>query len=131
MRYMKITDALLPEFDHEVSTTRKLLERVPEDRWDWAPHEKSMKLGRLACHVAEIPNFAIAAAKSDSLDFAKGEFKGVDVAGRQQLLEAFDRNSADARAAIAGCSNEDLMKPWSLLADGKTRGRAACRGSYS
>ena len=56
---MTISDALLPEFDHEISTTRKLLERVPEDKWDWTPHEKSMKLGRLACHVAETTQFAI------------------------------------------------------------------------
>ncbi len=75
---MKISDTLLPEFDHEINTTRKLLERVPEDKWDWAPHEKSMKLGRLACHVAELPYFGIATAKSDSMDFAKGEYKIIE-----------------------------------------------------
>ena len=87
---MKISDSLLPEFDHEVSTTRKLLERVPEDKWDWAPHEKSMKLGRLACHVAELPYFATSTSKSDSMDFAKGEYKTVEASNRQQLLDAFD-----------------------------------------
>jgi uncharacterized damage-inducible protein DinB len=116
---MKMSDALLPEFDHEISTTRKLLERVPEDKWDWAPHEKSMKLGRLACHVAELPVFATASAKSDSMDFAKGEYKTIDAANRQQLLDAFDKQAAASRAAIAGLSDEDLMKPWTLLMDGK------------
>ena len=116
---MKISDSLLPEFDHEVSTTRKLLERVPEDKWDWTPHEKSMKMGRLACHVAEITYFATAAAKSDSMDFAKGEYKSVEAANRQQLLAAFDKQAADARAAIATLSDEELMKPWSLMMDGK------------
>ncbi|MDP8988783.1 MAG: DinB family protein [Acidobacteriota bacterium] len=116
---MKISDTLLGEFDHEMSTTRKLLERVPEDKWDWTPHEKSMKMGRLACHVAELPYFATFAAKSDSMDFAKGEYKMVEAANRQQLLEAFDKLAAAARAAIAASSDEDLLKPWSLMMDSK------------
>ncbi len=117
---MKISDSLLPEFDHEVSTTRKVLERVPENQWDWTPHEKSMKMGRLACHVAELTQFATAIAKSDSMDFAKGDYKVLEATNRQQLLGAFDKNSAEARAAIAGLSNEEFMKPWSLQNDGKT-----------
>ncbi len=87
MRYMTISDALLPEFDHEIGTTRKLLERVPEDKWDWTPHEKSMTLGRLACHVAEAPQFGVSAAKSDSMDFAKGEYQVIGAANREQLLQ--------------------------------------------
>jgi len=116
---MKISDTLLPEFDHEVSTTRKVLERVPENQWDWTPHEKSMKMGRLACHVAEMPMFATSIAKSDAMDFAKGDYKAIEAANRQKLLDAFDKNTSEARAAIAGMSNEDLMKSWSLLNDGK------------
>jgi uncharacterized damage-inducible protein DinB len=116
---MKISDSLLPEFDHEMATTRKTLERVPEDKFGWKPHEKSMSLGRLACHLAELPYFATAVTKSDSMDFAKGEYKGVDVAGRQELLAAFDKNVAEARAALASASDEELMKTWSLLMNGK------------
>ena len=81
---MTIAETLLPEFDQEVSTTRRLLERVPEDKWDWTPHEKSMKLSRLACHVAEIPYFASSAATSDSMDFAKGGYKVIEAANRHQ-----------------------------------------------
>src|SRR6185295_17752280 len=109
---MSIRDALLPEFDHEIGTTRKLLERVPEDKWDWTPHEKSMKLGRLACHVAETPQFAVAVATTDSIDFAKGGYQLIDAPGRKQLLEAFDKLAAEARAAIAGSRDEDLGNPW-------------------
>jgi uncharacterized damage-inducible protein DinB len=116
---MKMSDALLPEFDHEIATTRKLLERVPEDKWDWTPHEKSMKLGRLACHVAELTQFATAVANTDSMDFAKGDYKVIDASGRQQLLEAFDKAAAEARAAIAASKDEEMGKPWSLLFDGK------------
>jgi len=116
---MSIRDALLPEFDHEISTTRKLLERVPEDKWDWTPHEKSMKLGRLACHVAETTHFAVAVATTDSMDFAKGDYKRIGADGRKQLLEAFDKMAAEGRAAIAGAKDEDLGKPWSMFFDGK------------
>jgi len=116
---MKISDALLPEFDHEISTTRKLLERVPDDKWSWTPHEKSMTLGRLACHVAEITQFAAAVANTDSMDFAKGDYKVIDAPGRERLLEAFDKSAAEARAAIAATKDEELGKPWSLLFDGK------------
>jgi len=116
---MSIRDTLLPEFDNEISTTRKLLERVPDDKWGWTPHEKSMTLGRLACHVAEITQFATAVAKADSMDFAKGEYRVIDAPGRKQLLEAFDKSAAEARAAIAALKEEDMWKPWSLLFDGK------------
>ena len=108
---MKICDTFLPEFDHEISTTRKLLERVPEDKWDWTPHAKSMKLGRLACHVAELTHFATAITKSDSMDFAKGEYIAIDAANRQQLLDAFDKAAASARAAIAGSSDKVSRSP--------------------
>jgi len=112
---MKISDALLPEFDQEMATTRRTLERVPEDKLDWQPHEKSMTMGRLAGHIAAIPNFAISAATRDSMDFAKGEYDEIQATGRRQLLEAFDQKVAEARAALAGISNEEMMKPWALL----------------
>ncbi len=111
---MKITDALLPEFDQEMATTRRTLERVPEDKMDWRPHEKSMTMGRLACHIAEIPGFASSAARADSMDFAKGEFKQIHATGCRQLLEAFDQAVAEARSAIASVGDEELMKPWVL-----------------
>jgi uncharacterized damage-inducible protein DinB len=116
---MKMSDALLPEFDHEISTTRKLLERVPDEKWGWTPHEKSMTLGRLACHVAETTQFGAAVANTDSMDFAKGDYKRIDASGRKQLLEAFDKMAAEARTAIAGAKDEEMGKSWSLLFDGK------------
>ncbi|HUD99502.1 MAG TPA: DinB family protein [Bryobacteraceae bacterium] len=111
---MKITDALLPEFDQEMATTRRTLERVPEDKMDWRPHEKSMTLGQLACHIAELPGFASSAARADSLDFEKGEFKQIHATSCRQLLEAFDQTVAEARSAIASIGDEELMKPWVL-----------------
>ena len=120
---MAIRDGLLPEFDNEMKTTRKTLERVPEGKGDWKPHEKSMTLGRLAGHLAELPTFATRALTSDSFDVrpAGGEppRQPLVMTSRQQLLEAFDTNVAAARAAISKASDEDFMKTWSVLAGGK------------
>ncbi len=110
---MAIRDALLPEFDHEMATTRKTLERVPEDKFGWKPHEKSMTMGRLASHVAEMPAWGTVGVKQDSLDLASG-YKPLDAATRAEVLAAFDKNVAEARAAIAGASDQDLMGNWSL-----------------
>ena len=117
---MRISDSLLPQFDHEMATTRKTLERIPEDKLAWTPHEKSMTLGRLAGHIAELPAFATMAIKTDSTDLASGAYKPLTATSRKQALEAFDQATADARAAIAGASDEHLLQPWTLLYGGKT-----------
>ena len=120
---MAIREALLPEFDQEVANTRRTLERVPEDRFEWSPHEKSGTMGWLAGHVANLTTWATASIAQDSLDLAPGG-KPTDPPPAPQtvsdLLAMFDKNAAEARAAIAAASDEDLMKPWSLLQNGKT-----------
>ncbi|MGH9398695.1 MAG: DinB family protein [Terriglobia bacterium] len=117
---MKLNDALLPEFDQEMSNTRKTLERIPEDKLAWKPHEKSMPLGRLAGHVAELPGFATTIIETDSLNLSEREYKPLIPTSRQQVLDAFDKKIAEARAAIAGASDDRMMKPWSLEYQGKT-----------
>jgi len=120
---MPISQALLPEFDHEMSNTRKTLERIPENDFTWKPHPKSMPLGRLAGHIAEMPGWAVPAIAQDSLDIAppgSPQPQGTVAQSRQHVLDLFDKNVADARAAIAGASDEQLMKPWSLLVGGRT-----------
>ncbi|MBZ5592566.1 MAG: DinB family protein [Acidobacteriia bacterium] len=120
---MAISQALLPEFDHEMSNTRKTLERIPENDFRWKPHPKSMPLGRLAGHVAEMPGWAVPTIAQDSLDLAPPGSpppQGTVAQSRQHVLSLFDKNVADARAAIAGASDEQLMKPWSLLVGGRT-----------
>jgi len=120
---MAISQALLPEFDHEMSNTRKTLERIPENDLGWKPHPKSMTLGRLAGHVAEMPGWAVPTIAQDSLDIAPAGTprpQGTVAQSRQHVLELFDKNVKDARAAIAAASDEQLMKPWSLLVGGKT-----------
>jgi uncharacterized damage-inducible protein DinB len=118
-----IADSLLPEFDHEMATTRRVLERVPEADAAWAPHARSMTLGRLASHVAEIPGWVGGIVGADSLDAAPvggAPYRIPGFESRAALLEQFDRNVASARAAIAGASDERLREPWSLKRAGET-----------
>jgi len=112
-----ISASLLPEFDNEMATTRRTLERVPEDKFGWAPHQKSMTLGQLASHIAHTPGWATVAITRDSFDIAT-EYQPFAAGSRAELLAEFDRNAASARAAIAGASDEALMQPWSLTNTG-------------
>jgi uncharacterized damage-inducible protein DinB len=120
---MAIRDSLLPEFDMEMATTRKTLERVPEDKTDWKPHNTSMAMGRLAGHIAEMAGFAAVALKTESFDFAPpggAPMQPTNMTSRKQILDVFDTNVAEARALLARTSDEDLMKVWTLMNGGKT-----------
>ena len=116
---MPIVDALLPEFDHEIATTRKLLERLPDDRFDWKPHPKSMTLGGLATHIANLPSWGQYTLNQSELDLA-GTGTLTPAAARSDVLAMFDRNAAATRAALAGRSDAELMAPWSLKRAGHT-----------
>jgi uncharacterized damage-inducible protein DinB len=116
---MAIADALLPEFDHEVATTRKLLERVPDDKFDWKPHERSMSLGQLASHVATLPGWGSMTMGQSEFDLATGP-PPVAAKNNQELVATFDRITAETRAAIAGKPDAEFMAPWSLKHTGKT-----------
>jgi len=120
---MPLNQALLPEFDHEMANTRKTLERVPEDKFAWKPHEKSFSMGGLATHLATLPSWAVITLQKDSIDIAPvGEAppRSEPCNSREELLSRFDGHVASARAAIAGASDEDLLKTWTLLSGGKT-----------
>jgi uncharacterized damage-inducible protein DinB len=120
---MAIRDAFLPEFDQEMTTTRKTLERVPEDKVAWKPHDTSMPMGRLAGHIAEMVGFAAATFQGDSFDFRPAGApppQPMVMSSRKQLLDIFDKNVAAAHAAIAKASDEDLQKTWTLMNGGKT-----------
>lgn len=117
-----MSQSLLPEFDHEMSNTRRTLERVPEDKFGWQPHAKSMSMGRLATHLAELAGWIATTLETESLDFAPPggpPYQPQTAASRVALLEMFDRNVAAARAAIGGASDAQWMVPWTLLAGGK------------
>ncbi len=118
---MAIGQMFLPEFDHEAGNTRKTLERVPDDKWDWKPHPKSGTLGWLAGHVANLNDWARVTINQDQLDFAPvggPKYESIKTPNRKAVLEAFDKVTTGARAAIAGVSDETLMQPWTLLSGG-------------
>jgi uncharacterized damage-inducible protein DinB len=120
---MKISDTLVPEFDHEMAGTRKSLERIPEDKFGWKPHDKSMTIGELASHLANIPGWMDITVKQDTFDVAPegGEgFKTPQATSVKELLEMFDQNVTSARATLAEASNETLMGMWTFLNAGQT-----------
>ncbi len=118
---MAIAEALLPEFDQEAAGVRRTLERVPADKFEWRPHEKSGTMIWLAGHLANLPRWAVLTMEADELDMAPGGEQmppPPTPASVDELVATFDRHAAEARAAIAAASDADLMKPWSLLSNG-------------
>lgn len=113
-----ITQSLLPEFDHETANTRKTLERIPEDKFGWKPHEKSFALGSLSQHLATIPMWGMMTMVVDKLDIGNAP-QPPKAETKAEILAMFDKNVADARAALAAASDEAYLQPWSLLMNGQ------------
>ena len=117
---MPIAQSLLPEFDQEMASTRKTLERVPDDKWDYKPHPKSGAMGWLAWHLSNLPQWTTWTLKQDSLDLAPPEgFKMELAKNRKEVLDSFDKNVAEARKAIEAAGDQEFMKPWTLLKGGQ------------
>ena len=114
---MSLADALIPEFDQEMKVTRSCLERVPTDKMSWKPHEKSHTMGFLASHIADMLNWTRSIIEDEELDIAPpgGEPRKVhETFSSEELLAFFDKSAADARALIAGVSDEQLMAAWTF-----------------
>ena len=109
---MTIAAALIPEFDQEMATTRRLLERVPSDKGSWKPHPKSFPLGHLAQLVSWMPGWITTTIREPALDLAKGG--GYSVEPTEALLRVFDKNVGEARAALAAADDAAFVAPWSL-----------------
>jgi uncharacterized damage-inducible protein DinB len=117
---MTIAESLLPEFDREMGLTRRLLERVPDGQFSWTPHAKSMTLGRLAEHLAELPGWAKVSILEAGIDMTVGRPPDyVAPATRAAVLTMFDKNVVEARAALSGRTDAELQAPWTLRAQGK------------
>lgn len=114
---MTIAETLLPEFEAEMATTRRVIERVPSDRGPWKPHPKSFSLGHLAQLVATMPGWITMTIAEGSLDL--GKMEGYDYHATEVLLGKFDRMVGEARAAIAGASDSAFAEDWSLMMHGK------------
>mgnify|MGYP001105104514 CR=1 FL=1 len=115
---MSLVDTLVPEFDHEIGVTRRVLERVPEDKFGWKPHAKSMSLGELATHVATIPFWGVPTLNQPELDLG-GQNQNTPASSRTDLLARFDKNTAETRAALVGKTDAEMMVVWSLKNNGE------------
>jgi uncharacterized damage-inducible protein DinB len=109
---MSLADVLLPEFDQEMATTRRVLERVPNDKGEWKPHEKSFSMAHLAQLVSMIPDWITQTLRKREINIAGGP--GYSVQKTESLLEQFDRNVRGAREAIAATKDADFEVNWSL-----------------
>ena len=111
---MPIHQSLIAELQTEAAKTRKMLERVPVEKNGWAPHAKSMKLGRLATHVAELPGWITMTMATDELDWANFNYKPVVADSIEDLLAKHDENVTQAIAILENCNDEDFDKPWTM-----------------
>ncbi|MGH9433500.1 MAG: DinB family protein [Terriglobia bacterium] len=118
---MKMTDLFLAELEREAAGTRRVLERVPEGRNDWKPHEKSMALGYLAALVATMPSWVAMMVNQDELDMtspAASKFKAQELRTSRELVQTLDESVAKARQALANTTDEHLRTPWRFVVGG-------------
>jgi uncharacterized damage-inducible protein DinB len=111
---MSISELLITEFDEEMKKTRETLQRVPADKKDFAPHAKSMPLGRLAPHVAELPGFGLSILTTPEVDFGRGEYKPLPFESTAQLTSALDEGAAKVRAALENMPEDKWNGEWKL-----------------
>ncbi|HTD99210.1 MAG TPA: DinB family protein [Mucilaginibacter sp.] len=111
---MTIIEMLLKEMDQEAETTRKMLACVPNDKYDWKPHEKSMTIRRLATHIADIPSWVEMAICDDELDFANTTHKEPVINDTDELLKFLEESLVKGRAALADAKEDQLDLPWTM-----------------
>jgi uncharacterized damage-inducible protein DinB len=116
---MSIAETILPEYDQEMESTRKILSCVPEGKWDWKPHDKSMSLARLSGHIAELPSWGTMTMETELFDARQGDFTPFIPTSTAGLVEHFEKERAKARNAIASASDEAFGKTWTMKWDGK------------
>ncbi|MDB5124641.1 MAG: DinB family protein [Mucilaginibacter sp.] len=111
---MDIIPMLLKEMEQEAQTTRKMLERVPNDKYDWRPHEKSMTIRSLATHIADLPNWVTIALTTDELDFASNPYNPATINNTSELIDVFERSLANGREHLVKASEDELLPNWTL-----------------
>ena len=111
---MTIIEMLLKELNQEAVTTRKMLGRVPDDKYDWQPHPKSMKIRNLATHIAELPTWVPMTLNTSELDFAASPYNPVIINDTPALLQLFEKSLTEGRAALEKATEADLEPEWTL-----------------
>ncbi|MEP6928241.1 MAG: DinB family protein [Ginsengibacter sp.] len=111
---MSLINMFLKELDAEAKKTRKMLSRIPDDKYEWQPHPKSMTMRRLATHVAELPSWITMTLTTSELDFANNPYKPEVINNTAELINYFERTLADGRAHLEAAKEEQLSDPWTL-----------------
>lgn len=111
---MSVITSLLKEMEQEAQTTRKMLERVPADKYSWKPHEKSMTMQRLATHIAELPGWVSMVLATTELDFANNPYEPETIQDNKELLAYFEKNLSEAKTKLAAATEDDLVPDWTL-----------------
>ena len=109
-----IAMALIAEMEHEAAVTRTCLERIPSDKFDWKPHEKSMSFGRLASHIAEMFAWTPSTMDHAELDFSKMDYKPFEPSSTEELVEFLDKNVAEAIATLKSSADDRFMENWTM-----------------
>ncbi len=109
---------LLKEMDQEAATTRKMLSRIPDDKYNWRPHPRSMTIRNLGTHIAELPSWVKTALTTDELDFETAPYNPPVIDSTGELLEIFEKNLAEGRAQLEKAQDKDLAGSW-ILRSGK------------
>jgi uncharacterized damage-inducible protein DinB len=111
---MTVIKMLLKEMEEEARTTRKMFARVPNDKYDWKPHPKSMSIRTLTVHIAELPSWVTLALTTDELDFSKESYAAYPVNSTSELLDYFEKNYEDGRAHLSKAKDADLLPNWTM-----------------
>jgi uncharacterized damage-inducible protein DinB len=115
---MKVTDWLATQFDQEMKTTRRHLERLPSEKFDWRPHEKSYTAGALASHIVECVSWTTKIFSANEYNFDSSTYKPYLAGSTEELLETFEQNVAESKRTLAELDDEAGMQPWSLKING-------------
>jgi uncharacterized damage-inducible protein DinB len=128
-----IGSTFLAELEQEGKVAREVLSRVPADKFDWKPHEKSMSFGKLASHVAEMVSWTGPTLQQPELDFSKIDYKPFEPTSTEDLLEYFDKNLAEAADVLRNTTDEQFMEDWTMRNGDKiyfTMPKVVCMRSF-
>ena len=114
LNIMSFIESFKKELDREAITTRRMLERIPEDKYDWKPHEKSMSVRQLASHIAEIPAWMAMVLNTSELDFSTGGYQPTPIHSNSELIAFFEKSQAEGKAALEGANDAQLSDIWTL-----------------
>ena len=111
---MSVIQTLLKEMDNEAQTTRKMLERIPDDKYSWKPHPKSMTVEQLSTHIAELPTWISMVLTTSELDFASSPYEPRHIGSTKDLLKLFEDSLTDGRSHLSKATEKDLEPNWTL-----------------